>query len=51
MEPKFSFSPEANEAAMPSVVVVAATSRFRILAAAAAQARLPMVEVACQPRS
>ena len=51
IEPKFSFRPEARDAAMPSAARVVVTSRSRTFAAAAAQARVPMDEVACQPRS
>src|SRR5206468_11725791 len=50
IEPKFSLSPDAIEAAMPRAWRVWLTSSPRSLDAAAAQPRVPMVEVACQPR-
>ena len=50
MEPKFSLSPEASDAAMPSACRVVSASRRRTLAAVAAHPSVPMDEVACHPR-
>jgi len=50
IEPKFSFRPEACDAAMASAWRVWTTSSPMSRAAAAAQPRVPIDAVACQPR-
>ena len=49
--PKFSFRPDACEAAMASAAVAASSSRSSSRAAAAAAPTVPMVAVQCQPRA
>lgn len=51
MLPRFSLSPHADDAAMPSACPVSAGVSRSTRAAAAAAPMVPSVDVQCQPRS
>ena len=51
MLPRFSLSPQADDAAMPSACPVCVGDRPSARAAAAAAPTVPIVDVQCHPRS